>query len=480
MTRRLLAAFLVVISFMLVALGVPFWRATLQAEKNSLRTNLERDAVVMAGLVEDVLSSLSTEDSEPLRASVASAAQSYSARTGARVLVVDKTGRTIADNEAPNEREKSFASRPEIAVALSGKVGVDERFSHTLGRSALFVAIPVSSGGKMLGAVRLSYTTAELDRRVRAKALKLATAALLAVAAASVLAIAMARSLTRPLLALSEATQAFGEGNLSARVPHGSAPPEIRTLASDFNAMAGRIEDLVEAQNSFVSDASHQLRSPLTAARLRVEALAYTPEADIAEGVDAAVDELSRLSRIIDGLLELARAGTVATPAELVDLVPTVADRVETWSALAGERGIELFLSPSPGILARVAPDRLSQILDNLICNALDASQPGSSVRVSVVPQSTSTRSNGVTISVDDQGHGMTDEQRSRAFDRMWRASGRRTELSGSGLGLPIARVLARADGGELTLLPGLNGRGTRARVFYPSVGQLRPVEGKA
>lgn len=466
MIRRLLASYLVIITFVLVALGVPVWRSTVQAERETLRTNLERDAVVMATLVEDVLSDIDNRGTADERATVSAVAKSYSERTGARVVVVDKTGRTLADNESPNERARSFASRPEIAAALAGRVGVDERYSHTLGRSALFVAIPVSSAGQLLGAVRLSYTTAQMDRRVRVRTWRLAWAAMFAVLAASVLAAAMARSLTRPVLALREAAKAFGDGNLGARVPTGNAPSELRALAADFNSMAARIEDLVEAQNSFVSDASHQLRSPLTAARLRVEALAYAPAAEVADGVDAAVDELSRLSRIIDGLLELASAGLASDPAQMVDVVPTLADRVETWSALAQERGIDLALVASGGVRARVAPDRLSQILDNLICNALDASDAGSSLRAAVSVDETA-----VAITFTDQGRGMTDEQRSRAFDRMWRANGRRTDLSGSGLGLPIARMLARADGGELTLRPGPGGVGTTALLRYPFAG---------
>ncbi len=462
MIRRLLASSLVLITFVLVVLGVPFWRTIIESERQDLRTDLERDAVVLAGLVEDSLSEVNDIGIAQVRANAVKVADRYSRRSGARVVVVDAKGVALADNEAPGEA-RSFATRPEIVSALAGRVGVDQRYSQTLGRSALFVAVPVSSGGTMLGAVRLSFTTAELDRRIRSIAWRLMLVGASTLVAATGLAVIMARSLQRPIVALRQTAQAFGQGNLRTRAPTKSGAPEVRALGVDFNTMAGRIEELITAQDAFVADASHQLRSPLTAARLRVEALAYAPPDRLAEEVDSAVDELSRLSRIIDGLLELARPDRPESAAGLVDLQVTIADRVDAWSALADEREIRLVCESSEPLLAEVKADRLAQILDNLFANALDASAAGASIRVS-----TKIVDGERTIRVDDEGRGMTDEQRRHAFDRLWRADNRRTELSGSGLGLPIARKLARADGGDLVLSASSSG-GTRATVSYPA-----------
>jgi signal transduction histidine kinase len=466
-TRRLLAASLVLITFMLVVLGVPFWRTINRSEREALRTDLERDAVVLASLVEDSLSEVKELGVEQVRADAVKVADQYRKLTGARVVIVDATGLTLADNDAANDTVRSFKSRPEVAKALSGQVGVDQRYSQTLGRSALFVAVPVSSSGKMLGAVRLSYTTAEIDAHIHSLALRLVLAGSLAVAAAIMLAVAMARSLDRPLVELRKTAQAFGTGNLAARAPTNHGAPEVRALGVDFNTMASRIEQLVTAQDAFVSDASHQLRSPLTAARLRVEALAYAEPDQLAEGVDSAVEELSRLSRIIDGLLELARAERSGPPSKPIDVVPTIRDRVDAWSALADERDISIVYGGVGPVLARANPERLAQILDNLVANAVDATAAGGAVRVS-----TAELGDKQLILVEDDGVGMTEEQRQRAFDRLWRADSRRTELSGSGLGLPIARKLARADGGDIVLLPG-HVRGTQARISYPVVHRI-------
>ena len=315
----------------------------------------------------------------------------------------------------------------------------------------------------MLGAVRLSYTTAEIDRRIRAVAWRLVMAGGLAVATATLLAFVMARSLDRPLTALRSTARSFGQGNFGARAPTSRGAPEVRALGIDFNAMASQIEELVAAQDAFVSDASHQLRSPLTAARLRVEALAYAAPKKLGDDVESAVEELNRLGRIIDGLLELARTERSGPPVNSVDLVPTINDRVDAWSALAEERSLTIGYRGTGPVLSRVNPERLAQILDNVIANALDATPAGGSVKVSIED-----REGAHVIIVEDDGSGMTGEQRHRAFDRLWRADSRRTELSGSGLGLPIARKLARADRGDLELREGASG-GTRAEISYPS-----------
>ena len=462
MIRRFFASSLVLISFMLVVLGVPFWRTIVSSERESLRTDLERDAVVLATLVEDTLSDATTLTPAVVRKDAAEVADRYSAQTGARVVIVDRAGLTLADNDDPSGVSRSFASRPEIAAALAGRVGVDQRYSQTLRRSALFVAVPVASSGRLLGAVRLSYTTAEVDRQIRSMAWRLFLAGALAVAAATGLAILLARSMDRPLVALRRTARAFGRGDLQVRAPTDMGTPEVRALTVDFNTMAQRIEQLVSAQDAFVSDASHQLRSPLTAARLRVEALAYADPDRLADEVDAAVDELGRLGRIIDGLLELARAERSGPPPTPVDLLPTIVERVDAWSALAAERSVTLTCAGDQSLTVRADPDRLSQVLDNLIANALDATSAGGSVTVR-----SRRNSDAVVIGVEDDGAGMTDDQRQRAFDRLWRADNRRTELSGSGLGLPIARKLARADGGDLRLLARRTG-GTEAQVTYP------------
>jgi signal transduction histidine kinase len=177
---------------------------------------------------------------------------------------------------------------------------------------------------------------------------------------------------------------------------------------------------------------------------LRLENLEPVPEQAIAE--------TERLARLVDELLELARADAAAGPAADVDLAQLARRRVETWRPLAEERGVEL-VAAGNGAVVRAGEGRVEQVLDNLLSNALDASPEGATIRV---------EAHGGELHVLDAGRGLTAEQRKRAFDRFWRAG----SGAGSGLGLAIARRLVEADEGTIELRPA-SGGGVDAVVRY-------------
>lgn len=471
MRRRLVASYLALTAFVVVILGVPMARTTLDSERRQLRAGIEHDAFVLASTLQDALSAGPPTASGPAR----SAVEGYHARTGARVVVTDAAGTAIADNDPPAPGERSFRTRPEMVAALSGRVGIEERWSQTLGHRALFVAVPVASGGEVNGVVRVSVTTASVERAVRARLAGLLLAVAVTFAGAAVVAVLLARSLTTPLRSLGGVARAFGNGDLGRRADEESGPPEVRDLAAEFNAMAARLAELIASQERFVADASHQLRSPLTALRLRLEAMEFAAPERREEHRTAAVTEIARFSRTIDGLLELSRpAGP--SPGSVADPAAVARDRLEHWSALAAERGVLLradaTLSSTALLAVQAGPDRMAQVLDNLIANAIDAtsgeapsggSGPGGAGEVVVgVRASTS----GVSITVADNGPGMSDDEIARAFERFWRARSTSSDLSGSGLGLAIARRLVVADGGTITLARAAGG-GLLATVRY-------------
>ena len=211
--------------------------------------------------------------------------------------------------------------------------------------------------------------------------------------------------------------------------------------------MATRLEELVGAQRTFVADASHQLRSPLTALRLRLENVAAAlPAAD--QDVDAMLAELDRLSRVVDGLLLLARSEGRRHEHAFVDVGEVVASRCDAWSALAEEAGIRLESRASSTETTRawLVPGHLDQIIDNLVANALEATPAGRSVLVVIEEHGTH-----IEVHVVDEGRGMPDDERTHAFDRFWRGPGSRAG-AGTGLGLSIVRQLARATAAEVQL----------------------------
>jgi signal transduction histidine kinase len=260
----------------------------------------------------------------------------------------------------------------------------------------------------------------------------------------------LARSLSRPLARLESAVTRLGQGNLATRARTDDGPPQVRSLATQFNHMAMRLAELVDAQSRFVADASHQLRSPLTALRLRLENLEASSDPAAADDMAAAGREVQRLSRVVDGLLTLNRAEGTTPEARPVDVAEVIEDRCDAWSALAEERRSELQAELPAGSrpVVMLVPGDLDQILDNLLANAVEASPAGGRIRVCLA----AAEPGSIELHVIDEGPGMTAEDRRRAFDRFWQGPG--AGRGNSGLGLAIVRQLVTRNGASVELRP--------------------------
>jgi signal transduction histidine kinase len=444
-SRRVLLGYLGLVVVVLAALEVPLGIQNSRTERRDLEAKVERDATALASLATDALRSPSRNRLRPL----AAVAYGYGRDTGGRVVVVDRRGVAAVDTRPLGAGAQSFASRPEIAAALRGRIAVGTRPSTALHTNLLYVAVPVATGGRVEGAVRITYPTSTVDTRIRRYWLVLGAIAAVVLAVAVLVGIRLAAFVVRPLSRLEDAAVAVGGGDLEARAPEDVGPPEVRSLARVFNETTAKLERLLRSQEEFVADASHQLRTPLTALRLRLENL----ERDVASAgrpeLDGAVAEVERLGLLVDGLLALSRAAAGAAPAEDLDLEKLVRERVGAWSALAQERGLHLVAETDGVLSAHASPERLRQVLDNLVENAFEVSDAGSTVTVSARPASP-----WAEVRVRDQGPGLDAEGRRRAFDRFWRGRGG----EGSGLGLAIVRRLVEADGGEVELAPAAGG----------------------
>jgi signal transduction histidine kinase len=432
-----------IVALVLVVQDVPLAFHLERVERDRLETGLERDAYVLAGKAEDALEGTTTVAQAGLDDVVAE----YRSRTGATVVITDASGQAVAASGPGAVAGDSFANRPEIASALAGNFESGERESRTLGEPLVYVALPVRSGDSVLGAVRLAYPASEIDHRVVSRLWTLAVAVVVSLAAALVVAVAVAATIARPLRRLRTATDSLAAGDLASRASTDSGPPEVRALATSFDTMAGRIEHMVAAQRAFAGDASHQLRTPLTALRLRIEQAAALVEEDppaARRRLEAAAGELDRLARLTDGLLTLARADAEASVVT-VDLAATARDRADEWRPLADEGGVSLVVDAPASAPVLAVGGAVEQIVDNYVDNALDVAPAGSTLRISVVPDRT-----GVALHVVDEGPGLSDEQRARAFDRFWQAG---SGHEGTGLGLAIINRLATASGAQVELL---------------------------
>ncbi len=458
MTRRLVAGYLILTLVVLVVLMVPLGITHQHNLQQDLLLRMERDAGVVASLVQDDL----RDPTAANQRRAAEMARGYAGESGARVAITGPAGVVVYDTDPAISGVRSLASRPEIRTALGGTVATGSRYSQTLDTDLLYVAVPVAASGTVYGAVRVTYPTSEISERARDYWLLLLGVGAITLAAVAIIGWLIARWVARPLAMLEKKAQAVGEGDLSARAPEDDGPPEVRALAHRFNVMVSQVEALVGAQEAFVADASHQLRTPLTAMRLRIENLGAGAGPAGETDAEAAIAEVDRLSRMVDSLLALARAERREATVAIVDVSEMVRDRADAWTDLAAESGVTVDSDVAPGLRVRLADGVLEQVIDNLVDNAVTASSDGGHVTVGA-----SLTGDSVQIVITDQGPGMSPEERQHAFDRFWR-SPRSTRGEGSGLGLAIVHRLVAGAGGEVRLDAAPTGTGLRAVVDLP------------
>ena len=378
------------------------------------------------------------------------------AQVGGRVIAVDDRGILVADSEGPGSLGTLYATsgRPEIGNALAGAPFSEIRDSIDLGHDIMATAVPIQDEQRLVGAVRITRSVQQANDNVRNVTLGLAAIGIAALVAGMLLAFGLAGSLSRPLTRLAAAARRLGEGDLSARAGDVSGASEVEELGQSFDEMADRLERSAQAQREFVANASHQLRTPLTAMKLRLEgAIADAPDEELRGRLEAADREVDRLSGIVDRLLVMAREIEEGISAS-VDLREAVDRAVIRWNERAGQRDSTV-VARGDGGSARFDPTDLDQILDNLLDNAT-AYAPG---EVTIE----SGGSNGrVFVAVQDRGPGIAPQDLARVTERFYR--GRGVPSGGSGLGLAIARQLVEKWGGTLDV-QSEHGEGTRVEI---------------
>ena len=297
---RLLLAFAYVLVLVLVALELPLALSLSSRINAEVKTQAAAQAQVVAAAA-----AARREDQAQLQELVEEAGRDL----GARVIVVDLQGRLLADSAGTGLRSTSYRARPEIAAALAGRPGQGTRHSDTLGQDLLYTAVPVVDDGLRVGAVRVTQSVEEVHSRVRRNVLVVIGVGVVALVFGLALAWVLAGSLAEPLRALARTARRVEEGELDARAEVTGAT-EQREVAVAFNEMTERLGAAIAAQREFVGNASHQLRTPLTGIRLRLEAAGLkTRDPEVAREVQMAEAEVERLTRLLNALLTLAREG---------------------------------------------------------------------------------------------------------------------------------------------------------------------------
>jgi two-component system, OmpR family, sensor kinase len=435
---RLLLALAYVLVLAVVALEVPL----ILSLRDRVDAEVEREARGQADLIAATVAGR-VRPGEDLDDVVASAAE----QVRGRVIVVGGGGRLIADSEGDTRLGLFYGDRPEIEAALNGRPVQEQRRSETLDQTILATAAPVITENTVEGAVRVTQSVDAISGATWRVTSGLVAIGLLVLLLGLAAGAVIAGQVAGPVRRLDAAARRVAEGDLSARAKvEGSG--EQQRLAQTFNDMTARLERLVASQREFVADASHQLRTPLSGLRLRLEeAHATTEDADARAEIEAGLRELDRLSAMVSELLVLSQAGEVDAPPEPVDLENAAHRAAARW------HGVRATGIPGRGFCA---PADLDRALDALLENALHYGNGDVEVR-----------SRPGALEVLDRGPGLDEAELSAVFERFHRGSAGRTGPSGTGLGLPIARELARRWGGDVTLANRDSG-GARATITFP------------
>jgi signal transduction histidine kinase len=456
---RLLAAFAYVLVLTIVALEVPL------ALNISRRVDAEvkSEAASGAQVVASSAAGSFGRAGELQRLSRAAALD-----LGGRVIVVDRRGRLLADSAGEGLRRASYAGRPEVATALRGRTAQGTRHSDSLDQDLLYTAVPILRGGSSAGAVRVTQSVDEVRSEMRADVLALVAIGAAVLVLGLALAWVLAGSIARPLRGLAGAARGVAAGDLRQRAPE-EGSREQREVAAAFNDMTTQVEHALNSQRDFVANASHQLRTPLTGLRLRLESAALKSEDPrVRRDIEAAERETERLARLLNGLLALARERAAPPAVAPLPVAGQVAAAVERWRGPDDRSGGSLAVHGGAETLLRISQDDFAAILDNLIENAVDYGGPGTTITIDWQ------RAGEVAkLTVTDDGPGVPPGEEERVFERFHRAVGQ--EVSGTGLGLPIVRALAERWGGAATIRNRPEG-GACAEVRLPAVAADLPL----
>lgn len=364
-----------------------------------------------------------------------------------RILVTDETGRVLYDTRETGSAVGEYAFYTEIVQALLGSDVFTSTYQNGAFRSR--ASSPVLYQSQVIGAVyAYEYDTeqAALLEGLQANLLRLS--AMIGVAVL-VLSVVLSRVLTRKIGQLLTAIRQVREGAYSHRAEI-AGHDEIAQIGQEFNSLTDRLQTTENARRRFVSDASHELKTPLAAIRLLSDSILQTEHMDPATTREFVADigaEAERLSRITEDLLRLTRldSGVLEKPVE-VEVLLVLEQVMRMMSLVAQEKQVELTYTAEPGCTVLATPDELHQVIYNLTDNAVKYTGAGGAVQVAL-----SRREENVILTVADNGTGIPEEDLPRIFERFYRVDKARSRAAGgTGLGLSIVSDTVKRRGGTV------------------------------
>jgi signal transduction histidine kinase len=380
----------------------------------------------------------------------------------------------LAQNSTGLVTSDELMSRPEVAEARAGQPATAVRQAPAAGgQQVLYAAAPVlSSDGSVIQIVYLATPLPDTRLSALPEGLRwqFAGVILAAIFLASAAGMLLARQIARPLSNLAGAAQAVAEGHLDHKVPEDASITELAQLGHSFNSMTASLHQADLAKTAFISDVSHELRTPLTVLKGTIETLqdgALDDRKARGPFLASMNQETERLIRLVNDLLVLTRADAGALNLQLhrLDLAELAGSRCQHFKQAASRRRVSLTVVAESGFyLVQGDADRLAQVLDNLLDNAIRYAPAGSQVSIKL-----DSRDGRVTCQITDCGPGIAAQHLPLIFERFYRADAARGRgQGGSGLGLSIVRSLVLAHGGQVSA-DSLEGHGATLSFWLPA-----------
>jgi signal transduction histidine kinase len=404
---------------------------------------------------------------------VALVVRRYGAQESIALRVLGPDGRLLATSQDDaRERATRWVDVPGVAGALGGarthgvSPGVHEE------ERRVFAAMPIDRGGKRLGAVRMSRSLTRLEAHRRGTVVTVLAAFGVVLALSAALSAWLARGLGRQIQAMRDFAVALGRGQLAQRLP-GMRRDELGELAEELNRMAARLAELESERRAFLANASHELRTPVSNVHVTLQALESGAGEDPelrGRFLRTAVDETTRLRRLIQDLLDLGRleAGVTGLDRVRVSLRAVVERATRAIEGRALEQRVRLEVAAEGDAVVEIDGERIAQALQNLLDNALKMSPPGGTLRV------VGRREDGnAAILVADEGPGIDPADLPHVFEQFYTAD-RSRRRGGTGLGLAIARRIVEAHGGAIHA-SSTPGQGATFRIVLPLAPAAAP-----
>ena len=416
-------------------------------------------------LSEEIAELYLTSETEQMQSILESASHDL----GGRMMVLDMSGKVQADSQ--RELNGSRMEVPEVTSILS--LGESNAYGvHTLkteesesidvfhflqpfDRRAEWVAYCTSAlvwSDRTIGVLLYSSPIQDMMERVFNLQDQMVLYFLVAAAAAMIIALVFSRIITRPIVSLTRSIQRMGRGDFSVRVPE-KGSGELRRLSETFNIMSEKLEMLDQSRNQFVSNASHELKTPLATMKILLESIIYQPEMDADMRTEFLSDinkEIDRLNSIIGDLLTLVSmdSKTMRLNRTTFSLAQLVTDNAHRLDLVMQQRKQELKLHLSDRCDMYADSAKLTQVVYNLMENASKYTQEGGTIRVRLIRSG-----RDAILTVTDNGPGIPKEDQAHIFDRFYRVDKARSrETGGTGLGLSIVHQMVLMHGGTVSV----------------------------